>query len=425
MEFKEIKRESNEATIEYKIDFEDFVPFLDKAYKKDKNRFTIPGFRKGKAPRTLIERHYGEDIFYDEALNMMIPELYDRSIEELELTPVAQPYFSMESLDKEEGIVLNAVVALLPEVTLGEYKNLKVELMEVEVTEEEVEAKLKEEQEKNARLVPAELTEDGSDIIMDFVGSIDGVEFDGGSAEDADLTLGSGHFIPGFEDQLIGKGLGEVDVNVTFPEDYSEESLAGKDAHFAVVIKDIKNKELPEIDDDFIGDISEFDTVEEFKADLREKLEKEKEEFSQAKKAEDALVAAIENMEVELPKAMVEDGVDRKVYEMDQQLSQQGFSLAQFIEMTGGKMEEFRSQYVPQVELEIKRELLLDAIIEAEGLEVSQEEIDEMVKEQAEEFKMEEEEIRKIYERDNYEYLKQGMLYDKAQALIVDSVEVI
>lgn len=425
MEFKEIKRESNEATIEYKIDFEDFVPFLDKAYKKDKNRFTIPGFRKGKAPRTLIERHYGEDIFYDEALNMMIPELYDRSIEELELTPVAQPYFSMESLDKEEGIVLNAVVALLPEVTLGEYKNLKVELMEVEVTEEEVEAKLKEEQEKNARLVPADLTEDGSDIIMDFVGSIDGVEFDGGSAEDADLTLGSGHFIPGFEDQLIGKGLGEVDVNVTFPEDYSEESLAGKDAHFAVVIKDIKNKELPEIDDDFIGDISEFDTVEEFKADLREKLEKEKEEFSLAKKAEDALVAAIENMEVELPKAMVEDGVDRKVYEMDQQLSQQGFSLAQFIEMTGGKMEEFRSQYVPQVELEIKRELLLDAIIEAEGLEVSQEEIDEMVKEQAEEFKMEEEEIRKIYERDNYEYLKQGMLYDKAQALIVDSVEVI
>lgn len=425
MDFKEIKRESNEATIEYKIDFEDFVPFLDKAYKKDKNRFTIPGFRKGKAPRTLIERHYGEDIFYDEALNMMIPELYDRSIEELELTPVAQPYFSMESLDKEEGIVLNAVVALLPEVTLGEYKNLKVELMEVEVTEEEVEAKLKEEQEKNARLVPADLTEDGSDIIMDFVGSIDGVEFDGGSAEDADLTLGSGHFIPGFEDQLIGKGLGEVDVNVTFPEDYSEESLAGKDAHFAVVIKDIKNKELPEIDDDFIGDISEFDTVEEFKADLREKLEKEKEEFSQAKKAEDALVAAIENMEVELPKAMVEDGVDRKVYEMDQQLSQQGFSLAQFIEMTGGKMEEFRSQYVPQVELEIKRELLLDAIIEAEGLEVSQEEIDEMVKEQAEEFKMEEEEIRKIYERDNYEYLKQGMLYDKAQALIVDSVEVI
>lgn len=425
MEFKEIKRESNEATIEYKIDFEDFVPFLDKAYKKDKNRFTIPGFRKGKAPRTLIERYYGEDIFYDEALNMMIPELYDRSIEELELTPVAQPYFSMESLDKEEGIVLNAVVALLPEVTLGEYKNLKVELMEVEVTEEEVEAKLKEEQEKNARLVPADLTEDGSDIIMDFVGSIDGVEFDGGSAEDADLTLGSGHFIPGFEDQLIGKGLGEVDVNVTFPEDYSEESLAGKDAHFAVVIKDIKNKELPEIDDDFIGDISEFDTVEEFKADLREKLEKEKEEFSLAKKAEDALVAAIENMEVELPKAMVEDGVDRKVYEMDQQLSQQGFSLAQFIEMTGGKMEEFRSQYVPQVELEIKRELLLDAIIEAEGLEVSQEEIDEMVKEQAEEFKMEEEEIRKIYERDNYEYLKQGMLYDKAQALIVDSVEVI
>ncbi|NLY72453.1 MAG: trigger factor [Tissierellia bacterium] len=425
MDFKEIKRESNEATIEYKIDFEDFVPFLDKAYKKDKNRFTIPGFRKGKAPRTLIERHYGEDIFYDEALNMMIPELYDRSIEELELTPVAQPYFSMESLDKEEGIVLNAVVALLPEVTLGEYKNLKVELMEVEVTEEEVEAKLKEEQEKNARLVPADLTEDGSDIIMDFVGSIDGVEFDGGSAEDADLTLGSGHFIPGFEDQLIGKGLGEVDVNVTFPEDYSEESLAGKDAHFAVVIKDIKNKELPEIDDDFIGDISEFDTVEEFKADLREKLEKEKEEFSLAKKAEDALVAAIENMEVELPKAMVEDGVDRKVYEMDQQLSQQGFSLAQFIEMTGGKMEEFRSQYVPQVELEIKRELLLDAIIEAEGLEVSQEEIDEMVKEQAEEFKMEEEEIRKIYERDNYEYLKQGMLYDKAQALIVDSVEVI
>lgn len=425
MEFKEIKRENSEATIEYKVDFKDFVPFLNKAYNKDKHMFTIPGFRKGKAPRVLIERHYGEDIFYDDALNLMIPDLYDKSIEELELTPVAQPYFSMESLDKEEGIVLNAVVALLPEVKLGEYKNLEVEVMDVEVTEEDIEAKLKEEQDKNARLVPAEVAEDGSVVTIDFVGSVDGEEFEGGAAEAVDLTLGSGQFIPGFEEQLVGKSAGEVDVNVTFPEDYQEESLAGKDAHFAVVVHDIKNRELPELDDDFIGDISEFETLEEYKADLKEKLAEEKEKMAQAKKSEDALVAAIENMEVVLPQAMIDEGVDRKVYEMDQQLSQQGFSLQQFVEMTGGNIEEFRAQYVPQVELEIKRELLLDAIIEAEELEISEEEIDEMIKEQVVEFDMEEQEIREIYERDDYAYLKQGMLFDKAQALIVDSVEVI
>lgn len=424
MEFKEIKRENSEVTIQYEIEFKEFVPFLDQVYRKERGKFSIPGFRKGKAPRALIERHYGEDIFYDDALNAMIPELYDKSIEELELTPVAQPYFSMEELDKEKGLVLSAVVALLPEVKLGQYKNLQVEPMDTTVSEEEIQASLDAELEKNARMVPAELSQEGSVVTIDYVGSIDGVEFDGGSAEDHDLTLGSGQFIPGFEDQLLGKGLGPAEVLVTFPEDYQEESLASKEALFKVEVKDIKNKELPELDDEFVSDISEFESLEEYKADLVEKLEAEKKEQADRKKADDALVAAIENMEVTLPKAMVEEGVDRKIQEMDRELSSQGFSLAQFIEITGGDMEEFRSRYRPQVELEIKRELLLDAIIKEEALEVSQEEIDEMVKDQAQEYEMSEEEVRKVYEADDYAFLKQGMLFDKAQKLIVDSAEV-
>lgn len=424
MEFKEIKRENSEVTIQYEIEFKEFVPFLDQVYRKERGKFSIPGFRKGKAPRALIERHYGEDIFYDDALNAMIPELYDKSIEELELTPVAQPYFSMEELDKEKGLVLSAVVALLPEVKLGQYKNLQVEPMDTTVSEEEIQASLDAELEKNARMVPAELSQEGSVVTIDYVGSIDGVEFDGGSAEDHDLTLGSGQFIPGFEDQLLGKGLGPAEVLVTFPEDYQEESLASKEALFKVEVKDIKNKELPELDDEFVSDISEFESLEEYKADLVEKLEAEKKEQADRKKADDALVAAIENMEATLPKAMIEEGVDRKIQEMDRELSSQGFSLAQFIEITGGDMEEFRSRYRPQVELEIKRELLLDAIIKEEALEVSQEEIDEMVKDQAQEYEMSEEEVRKVYEADDYAFLKQGMLFDKAQKLIVDSAEV-
>ncbi len=424
MEFKEIKRENNEATIQYEIEFKEFVPFLDKVYKKEKGKFAIPGFRKGKAPRALIERHYGEDIFYDDALNAMIPELYDRSVEELELTPVAQPYFSMEELDKEKGIVLNAVVALLPDVKLGQYKGLSVEAMETRVSDEEVEASLKAEQEKNARMVPSELAEEGSIVTIDYVGSIDGEEFEGGAAEGHDLTLGSGQFIPGFEEQLIGKGPGEVEVRVSFPEDYHEESLAGKEALFQVVIHEIKNKELPELDDELVADISDFETLEEYKADLVENLTKEKEKRAEEKKAEDALLAAIENMEIVIPKAMIDEGVDRKIEEMDRELTSQGFSLAQFIEITGGDMEEFRSRYLPQVELEIKREFLLDAIIKEEDLQISEEEIDEIVKDQAQQYKMGEEEIRKVYEADNYAYLKQGMLMDKAQKLIVDSVEV-
>lgn len=424
MEFKEIKRENGEATIEYQMDFEEFVPFLEKVYKREKGKFTIPGFRKGKAPRALIERHYGEDIFYDDALNTMIPDLYDRSIEELDLTPVAQPHFSMEKLDKEEGIVLSAIVTLYPEVKLGQYKNLSVEAMDIQVSQEEVLEVLHEEAGKNARLVPVELAQEGDIVTIDFVGSMDGEEFEGGRAEDLELHLGSGEFIPGFEEQLIGKTAGEAEVNVTFPEDYGEESLAGKEAHFALVIKDIKRKELPEIDDELASELSEFESLEEYKADIKAKLEEDKKHRAENKKVEDALIQAIENMEVELPKAMVEEGVDRKVQEMDLELRQQGFSLEQFLEMTGESPEDFRSHYKPKVELDIKREILLDAIMKEEDFQISEEEIDEFIKEQCELHKMEEEELRKIYSQDDYSYLKQSMMMDKAQKIILDTVEV-
>lgn len=425
MEIKEIKREKSEATVEYKVDFGEFKPYLDKVYKKERGKFMIPGFRKGKAPRVLIERHYGEDIFYDEALNAMIPELYDKSIQQLDYEPVAQPQFSVEELDKERGLVLKAVVTLLPEVKLGQYKNLEIEAVDTKVSDEEVMDKLKEEAEKNARMVPVDVAQEEDVVTIDFDGSIDGEKFDGGEGNEFDLTLGSQQFIPGFEEQLIGKSAGEHEVKVNFPEDYGEESLAGKEALFKVVIHDIKRKEIPELDDELASDLSEFESLEEYKQELRELLEKEKEELAENKKADDALIKAIENMEVELPEAMVEDGVDRKFQEMDHQLSQQGFGLAQFLEMSGQSVEDFRSNYRPQVELDIKRELLLEAIVKEENFEISQEEVDEVIKEQVETHKMEEEAIRKIYEQDDYKYLKHGLKMEKAQKLILESVEVV
>ena len=233
MEFKELKRENSLVTIEYRMSFDEFTPFLDKVYKRERGKFTIPGFRKGRAPRKLIELNYGEGIFYDDALNEMIPDMYDKSIEELDLHPVAQPAFSMEELDKETGIVLHAEVALYPEVKLGEYKNLKVEAMDTEVTDEDITKEIEKEAEKNARLVPVEVTEDGDIVDIDFDGSVDGVAFDGGRAEHFELELGSQSFIPGFEDQLIGVKAGdEKDVTVTFPEEYHAEELAGKEAVF-------------------------------------------------------------------------------------------------------------------------------------------------------------------------------------------------
>lgn len=426
MEFKELKRENSLVTIEYRMSFDEFTPFLDKVYKRERGKFTIPGFRKGRAPRKLIELNYGEGIFYDDALNEMIPDMYDKSIEELDLHPVAQPAFSMEELDKETGIVLHAEVALYPEVKLGEYKNLKVEKVDTEVTDEDITKEIEKEAEKNARLVPVEVTEDGDIVEIDFDGSVDGVAFDGGRAEHFELELGSGSFIPGFEDQLIGVKAGEEkDVTVTFPEEYHAEELAGKEAVFKVKVHDIKRKELPEIDDEFIGDISEFETLEEYKKDLREKMEESKKEFAEGKKKEDALKQAIENMEVDLPEPMVEEGISRKMQETDYSLQQQGFSLKQYMEMLGMQEEVMREQFRGQVEIDIKREMLLEAIVKEEDFEVAQEDIDAFIQKSLEDMpSMEEDRLREIYGAPEYESLKHSIKMDKAMDLIFDTMEV-
>ncbi len=426
MEFKELKRENSLVTIEYRMSFDEFTPFLDKVYKRERGKFTIPGFRKGRAPRKLIELNYGEGIFYDDALNEMIPDMYDKSIEELDLHPVAQPAFSMEELDKETGIVLHAEVALYPEVKLGEYKNLKVEKVDTEVTDEDITKEIEKEAEKNARLVPVEVSEDGDIVDIDFDGSVDGVAFDGGQAEHFELELGSGSFIPGFEDQLIGVKAGEEkDVTVTFPEEYHAEELAGKEAVFKVKVHDIKRKELPEIDDEFIGDISEFETLEEYKKDLREKMEESKKEFAEGKKKEDALKQAIENMEVDLPEPMVEEGISRKMQETDYSLQQQGFSLKQYMEMLGMQEEVMREQLRGQVEIDIKREMLLEAIVKEEDFEVAQEDIDAFIQKSLEDMpSMEEDRLREIYGAPEYESLKHSIKMDKAMDLIFDTMEV-
>ena len=426
MEFKEIKRENSLVTIEYRVSFEEFTPFLDKVYKRERGKFTIPGFRKGKAPRKLIELNYGEGVFYDDALNEMIPDMYDKSIVELDLHPVAQPAFSMEELDKETGIVLHGEVALYPEVKLGDYKNLKVEAVETEVTDKEIMKEIEREAEKNARLIPVEIAEDGDILDMDFKGTVDDVAFEGGEAEHFELTLGSGSFIPGFEDQLIGVKVGdEKEVTVTFPEDYPAEDLAGKEAVFAVKVHDIKRKELPEIDDELIGDISEFETLDEYKKDLREKMEESKKNFAENQKKEDALKQAIDNLEVVLPEPMVEEGISRKLQEMDYNLQQQGFGLKQYMDMLGMKEETIRGQMRPQVEFDIKREMLLEAIVKEENFEVGDEAIDAFIKKSLEDMpSMEEDRLREIYGAPEYEPLKHSIKMDKAMDLIFDTMEV-
>ena len=416
-------RENSQVYLEIEIAEDAFQAAVERSYKKNVKNINIPGFRKGKAPRKFIEKMYGEAIFYEDAINFAFPAAYDEAVKELGLDTVSQPEVDIVSVGEGNGCVLSVLVTVKPEVKLGDYKGLKVDKVVAPVTDEEVEAELKRAQENCARVTTVEegTPENGDTVVLDFDGSVDGVPFDGGKAEGYNLELGSGSFIPGFEEQLVGKALNEeVLVNVTFPEEYHAENLAGKAAVFKCVMHSIIKKELPELDDEFAKDVSEFDTLAEYKADIMAKLT-EKHEAEAAQDYENTVLEkAADLMEVEIPEVMVENQIDSYLNDMRYRIESQGLSFDQYMQFTGMSVEALREQMRPQAEKGAKVALLIENVAKAEGIQATDEDLDEEIKKLAEGYGMEEDKVREIV-MGNAEAIKQDIEFRKTVKMLVDS----
>ncbi len=423
------KKENNKATFTIEIGEDKFEEAIQKAYIKNRHIFNIPGFRKGKVPRKIIEMNYGEGVFYEEALNNLLPEAYDQAIESLELEPVDTPEVDIEQLEKGKPVIIKVDVTVKPEVILGDYKSIEIEKVEYNVTDEDVEKELKTIQEMNARIVDVgdRETKEGDIVNIDFEGYIDGEEFEGGTAENQELTLGENTFIEGFEEQLIGKKKGEkVDVKITFPEDYFEESLRGKEALFKVTINEIKEKELPILDDEFAKDVSEFDTLEEYKQSIREKLEKEAKEKEQVEIENKIVEKLVELSEMDVPEVMIENQIENEVDEFNYRLSMQGLNIEQYLQYTNSTLDDFKEQVRPVVEKKVKADLVLEAVAKVEKLEATDEDVDRELERLAKEYNLEDvEKFKEDMKKSDLEYLKAGIIRDKTIELLVSNTKFI
>ena len=378
--------ENNIAKFEFDVTYDDFEKAVNTVYNRNKKRYRLDGFRAGHVPRRVLEKMYGPEIFYDEAIQIVFPEPYEKAVEELGLEPIDQPNVDLDDIEKGKDIRFIVDVETKPHPVLGNYDELIIEEVESEVTDADVENELKRQQEENARLIPVEDREakEGDTVNIDFDGFLDGERFEGGKAEDYDLVLGSNTFIEGFEEQVAGHKVGDkFDVNVTFPEDYQAKEFQGKDAKFEVEINSITEKELPEIDDEFAMDISEFETLEELKADLKEKLKEDKENYRTNMMQNQAIDALVRASEVSAPESMVNSEIDVEMKNLDQRLQQMGIGLAQYIEMTQMDINEIRNQYRQQAEARVKANLVIDEVAAKEGFEVSDEEIEAEINESA------------------------------------------
>ncbi|MBR5154987.1 MAG: trigger factor [Clostridia bacterium] len=398
------KTEKNIVEFEFSVSGDAFKAGIEKAYKKNVGQISIPGFRKGKAPRQIIEKYYGSEVFYEDAVNIVLPDAYDKAIEEQKIEAVSQPEIDVKSISKEDGVVFTAKVTVKPEFELGEYKGVETKKVIHRTTEKEINAEIEKVRERNARLVSVEdrAAELNDTVTIDFEGFCDGVAFDGGKGENFDLKLGSGQFIPGFEDQLVGKNIGEdVEVNVTFPKEYHSEDLKGKDAMFKVKINAIKTQELPELDDEFAKDISEFDTFEEYKADVTKRLKEQNKEKAK-KELEDKILEIIcNNTEIDIPEAMFETAVENQIRDFAMQLSYQGISIEQYAQYTGQTLDSMKEQLRPGAEKQVKTSLVLEKIAKVEGIEVSDKEIDAELEKMAEQSKMKVEDVKKYVSIEN------------------------
>ena len=418
------KLEKNMAKLTIEVSAEELEKAIQGAYLKQRKHISVPGFRKGKVPRQMIEKMYGVEIFYEDAANALIPDAYAKAYDESELAIVSQPSIDVVQLEKGKPFIFTAEVALKPEVTLGEYKGLKVDKVSTRVTAKEVDAKLEEEQKKNARTITVEdrAVQDGDEIVLDFEGFVNGVAFEGGKGENYPLTIGSGSFIPGFEEQLIGaEAEKEVEVNVTFPEEYHSEDLAGKEATFKCTVHEIKVKELPELDDDFAAEVSEFDTLEEYKADIKAKIKEQKQAEGNRQKEDQAVEKAVANATMEIPEAMIDTQVGQMVQEFAQRLQSQGLSMEQYFQFTGLTADKMNEEMRPQAVKRIETRLVLEAIAKAENIEISEEKLDAELTKMAEMYQMEVDKLKEYMGESEKEQMKADMAVQEAVTLLVDS----
>ncbi len=413
--------EKNMAKLTVEVDNAEFLKAIDVAYKKNRNKFNLPGFRKGKAPKEMIMKMYGPQVFFEDALNEILDKTYPEAAKESGLEIVSRPEIGVEQIGMDQNVIYTATVAVKPEVTLGEYKGVTVEKAETTVSAKEVNEKLAAELEKNARVVEVEREIKKDDIAnIDFVGSVDGVEFEGGKGEDYPLTIGSGTFIPGFEDQLIGHKAGEtVDVKVTFPENYGAKDLAGKEALFVTTIKTVKEKQVPAADDEFASEVSEFDTLDEYKKDLKKTLKEEKEKAATTTNERNVIAKVVENASVEIPAPMLEAQLDNMLYDYQTRLAQQGIPMDQYLKITGQTVEQIKDQMKESAEKNLKTSLVIEAIMEKENITVADERVDEEFKKIAEQYKMEYDELKKTVSEEQKESMKREIAFQETIDMLV------
>lgn len=420
------KLEKNMAKLTIEVAAEELEKAIEAAYQKNKSKISVPGFRKGKVPRQMIERMYGKEVFYEDAANALIPDAYEKALDECEEDIVSSPSIDVVQIEAGKPFIFTAEVALKPEVKLGKYKGVKVEKADITVTDEEVDAEINKERENNARNIEVtdRAVKDGDITTLDFEGFVDGVAFEGGKGENYPLTIGSGAFIPGFEEQLIGAEIGkEVEVNVTFPEDYQAEDLKGKAAVFKCTVKEIKEKQLPELDDEFASEVSEFETLAEYKADVKGKLEERK-----AKEAKDAKEAAVieeivKDSEMEIPEAMLATQQRQMVDEFAQRIQMQGLSIDQYFQFTGSSYEQMIEQVKPQAEKRIQSRLVLEAVAKAENITATDEDYEDELKVMAEAYQMEVEKVKELLPEKSVAQIKEDIAVKKAAEFVVENAK--
>lgn len=421
------KLEHNMAKLTVEVAAEDVEKALQAAYLKQRKQINIPGFRKGKVPRQMIEKMYGPEVFYDEAANNMIPDAYAKAYDESELDIVSQPKIEVVQMEKGKPFIFTAEVATKPEVTLGDYKGLKVDKVSTRVTQKEVDEEIEKERERNARTIEVtdRAVQDKDEVTLDFEGFVDGVAFEGGKGEDYPLTIGSGSFVHGFEEQLIGAEIDkEVEVNVTFPKEYHSEELAGKDATFKCTVHTIKAKELPELDDEFASEVSECETMDAYRAEVKKNIKERKERTGKEKKENQAVDQAIENAQMDIPEAMIEFQVRQMADDFARRIQQQGLTVEQYFQFTGMTAEKMMEEMRPQAEKSIKTRLVLEAIVKAENIEVSDERVEEELTKMAEAYQMEVEKLKEFMGENEKKQIKEDLAVQEAITLLVnESVE--
>ena len=420
------KLEKNMAKLTIEVGADELDKAIESAYQKQKGKISIPGFRKGKVPRQVVEKMYGKEVFYEDAANILIPDAYEKALDECEENIVSSPKIDVTQIEAGKPFIFTAEVALKPEVKLGKYKGVKVEKSDVAVTDEEVDEVIEKERESNARNIAVEdrAVKDGDMTVIDFEGFVDGEAFEGGKGENYPLTIGSGAFIPGFEEQLIGAEIGkEAEVNVTFPEDYHAENLKGKAAVFKCTVKEIKEKELPELDDEFASEVSEFETLTEYKEDVKKNLEEKKIKEAKESKEREAVEAVVDLSEMDIPEAMIETQQRQMVDEFAQRITMQGLYMEQYFQFTGTSYQQMLENVKPQAEKRIQSRLVLEAIAEAEKIEVSDEEFEKELETMAEVYQMDAAKVKEMLGEKEMKNIRQDLAVKKAAEFVAENAK--